>query len=295
MIDEIAEALLALADPPVPLLVRLRNRPHGDPWIDVAIRPCTDVDPGASHPADVLMGFNAPIDWCGIGVVAAGRARSLAPHGTSPDDPQRVLIAYFVMRDGSEVTRIRGLTPAADHDDPAITETAVGLVPDLLRRTLGLPTLPAERGVQHWIDSVWLDRVVAEVTAVPTRRWQWAALAQLHPLAVAADRSVGVVLPAVLRTRTRQVAARGWRRIRTAASTGGGDAAVRRAAGVIPPSLAGWFDEGSLARWLIAGLPPIDDLVDAVRALLPGELANDTCAATTACLGGDAAHDEACR
>lgn len=239
----------------------------GDDGVDLHHRPLE------AHPAVVLPGFTAPDDWWAFGVAVTGSARVLsserrrdAPatpaeladdaHGPSP-----VRIVHLVTRDG-DVTSRSVLTGATD--GRTTTEPTVGLIPDLCLRVLGLPTAPGpssnELHAREWLISV-LDLLDGAPVDPP-----WDALAREHPVVArvqAADPSMAVIAVERLDVAGRAYGrAWPWSRLRTAWAESGG------AFGLTPDELC-WMDDGLLARWCLSTYPDIDDLLDAVSALLP--------------------------
>jgi hypothetical protein len=229
--------------------------------------------PLEAHPAVVLPGFTAPDDWWAFGVAVTGRARTLpterrrtAPstpaeladdtHATSP-----VRIVHLVTRDG-EVTSRSVL--AGGPELRSTTEPTVGLIPDLCLRALGLPTAPGPSSNElHARD--WLLGVLDLLDGAPVDP-PWEALAREHPVVArvhAADPSMAAVAIERLDVAGRAYGqAWPWSRLRTRWAESGG------AFGLTPEELT-WMDDGLLARWCLSAYPDLDDLLDAVSALLP--------------------------
>ncbi len=225
-----------------PLLVALR-RPRspdgapGDP--ELLVRPL----PPSTHPADVLDGLEAPADWDVVGCLAEGTARRLDGGQAEP-----CTATFLLHRDGTSVLSGAGL-PRRVGDES--TEPAVGLVPDVCRRVLGMPTPPPDPGqtVGGWAAARWLDGLFAAVVADPVSPWTWARIVAEHPPAMV-DR---------YRTAT-------WGRLRLELRAGTGPAVG------IDPARAEWVDDGMLARDLTVGLPPVAQLLDDLVGLLAPEV-----------------------
>lgn len=241
----------------------VRARPHAE-GVDLAVRAL----PSGVHPADALVGHTVPSRWSASGVVATGRARRL----DAPDDPGvPVAVAVIVSRDG-HVAHHLARDPDAPDDGlhpthlPSPEEAPLGRLPDLLRRTLGLPTEPPREPAATWWRALWLDAVVAAAAHDPGHAPDpTASLTDVLPPdlveALAADPTL--------------CGREGWARLhelagRATPPTAPGEAAVRRALGpYVDPSMAAWMDVGCFARWLLASLPPVDDLLALASALVP--------------------------
>ncbi len=193
--------------------------------LEVALVP---LEPGA-HPVDALIGFSAPDEWAAVGVVANGTVTSL---GGAPVAPRRVRILHLLDRSGREASLLHDLEEGSTHPCPGPGD---GHVADLCRRMFGLPTPPPPPSVLPWWTTVWLDRILAESLAAPTRRWTWPRLASLHPM----------VAPDALPLDPRDLAEAA---VAMAASVSWDT--VRRAAE--PDDLAGWMDDGMFARWVLS-------------------------------------------
>ncbi len=277
VLDDLARHLaLSHLDADHATLVRARPDTTG---VDLAL--CA-LPPG-THPADALVGHTVPRRWAASGVVAAGRAR----HLDRPDDPGApVSVAVLVGRDGHVAHH---MAPGPDRDDagparrgssdaapdvrpgaplPDLDEAPLGRLPDLLHRTLGLPTDPPTGPAAVWWRALWLDAVVAAAATDPRRTPDPATpLTDVLP----PDLVEALVADPVL------CGPDGWARLhdlasRAAPSGDPGEAAVRRAvAPYADPTMAAWMDVGCFARWLCAALPAIDDLLHLAAALVPSE------------------------
>jgi hypothetical protein len=147
-----------------------------------------------------------------------------------------------------------------------------GVVADACRRALALPTGPPPASTLELWTAAWLDRVVelASRSDARSRLRTWSAVAGLHAAVGArGSRPDAALDPMALAAAARALAeAWPWARLRQ-------DPSVADVPG--PPTaheLATWMDDGMWARWLLARLPAVDDLLAAVRALLPSVLAD---------------------
>jgi hypothetical protein len=228
-----------------------------------------------THPLEVLLGFVAPPHWQALGVSCPGYAHRLDAHGRVRHDasgvavePDDVSVTVLVDRGGSAAGVLRRGAEAAD-----LPGRPEGAVADACRRALGLPTSPPPPSSLGLWTLAWLDRVVeaAGRADAESRLRSWSAVAGLHAAAgPPGDHEPAAALaPAALAGAAGALAmAWPWGRLRD-------DPAVVDVPGP-PPSaeLAGWMDDGMWARWMLSRLPAADDLMAAVRALLPPVLAD---------------------
>jgi len=254
-LDRVARELAeADAGTPHATLVRVRPGPTGP-----VIGRCSL--PAGVHPADALIGQVVPTDWVASGVVAPARARSL----DVPDDPGApTTVVMLVGRDGHATSHALGVDAIEAGGEPP-----VGRIPDLLRRTLGLPTAPPGTSAAEWWRVCWLDALVAAAAADPDHRPE-----PERPL----TSTLPVDLVQALVDEPGLCAVEGWTRMRQLAAepeapAAPGPAAVRRAvAPHVEPSVAAWMDDGCFSRWLLGAVPALDELLDLASALLPPEV-----------------------
>jgi hypothetical protein len=234
--------------------------------------------PGGRHPADAVAGVRAPDDWLAIGAVCRGLARHLdRPCTGASDGPHDVLVVTAVERSGATATRLR-----TGDDVIETSEPPEGRLADALRCTFGLPTAPPPAGPLELWTAVWLDRLVEAAVVTPDDLRAWSAVTALHPGAPPgasgrpAPEPDGLVAVAAARAE-----AWPWRRLRTEAH------AIDLGPAAPGPGVASWMDDGLFARTLLAGLPPIADLLATLDDLLPASLVariTATVAATSAVL-----------
>jgi hypothetical protein len=267
-------------------LFRLGREPS-----DMAIVPL----PG--HPLDELLGFLAPPDWLAVGLHCLGRAHqlddtfdlhsqgySLVP-ASGDDGPAPIDVRFTIavdrfgngaglMRHGATTTQLSGLPD--------------GLLGDVCRRALRLPTTsPPGSTAELWL-RVWIDRIVESICFDNRGRGQprtFAELTALHPAALgttrvpAAEALLATSHPPDVAEATELVAEEWpWSRLRR-------DPAVVETEG--PPlrrDLALWMDDGMFARWLLADVPPLGLLLDTVAQLLPPPLFDDVGATLAAAI-----------
>jgi hypothetical protein len=241
----------------LPLLVRAEDS-SGE--LELGVLPLD-----GQHPGSVLLGFTAPPGCVALGVVTTGW--SLPPGRAVPDPANRRLgppaadapdrVAVF-----STVVVGRGCEVAGrfsiDGGEPIAGPPESGVLLDLLLRALGCPTAPPGFGVLELLATVWL----ADLVASRSRNWGWPKAAACHwALQQRPDRSpdelvvVAVELAAEL----------GWTGLRRAFGEVGRP-------GICTAAEAAWFDDGSFARWVLGGFPPLVDLVavldDTVRPVV---------------------------
>ncbi len=257
--------------------------------IDGAILRVSDLAPVAecftwfpldgAHPLDLLLGFVAPPHWQAVGVSCAGHAHRVDADGVSRPvaaavaagsaaaEPDAVTVTVLIDRSGSAAGVLRRAGEVIE-----LPGRPEGVVADACRRALALPTGPAPASTIDLWTAAWLDRVVDLAgRAEPRSRLRaWSAVAGLHAAAGApGSRPEAALTPAALAAAARALAeAWPWARLRQNPS-------VADVPG-LPPTreLAAWMDDGMWARWLLARLPAIDDLLAAVRVLLPSVLAD---------------------
>jgi hypothetical protein len=253
------------------------------------------------HPdlSEYLLGFLAPSAWTILGFVGEGVAYEITDVSepqrlvgnvhdevdadtprhvrARPDgaDPRAVRAALLVQRDGtsSAVVRRRGHTAAVV---PTPEGCSGGLLHDLCRRALRLPTAPPPGSTLELWSRLWLDRVLHRIGADIDRNrgLDWPQLAALHP----AMSLLGCQFaddPALRDPDgARQLVLLGrllaslhtWSALREACETGA------CAIDGITPHTAGWLDDGAFSRWVLGGLPPSAELYDAVGEVLAPRL-----------------------
>lgn len=273
-LDNLAELLETLiaeatADPgatPAPRLIGVRI-----PWRRRSLPDPADssdhvvVRPLEGHPAEALRGFRAPPDWAALGVVAEGTARHL-DDGTSG----RASLGWVCERDGqgTSVLRMPGERPHRVRISRDPREHR-GLVADVVRRALGLPSAPCTERVATLLDVAWLERIVQLAAAAPgTLSWDDAVV--LHPVGDLLDRCEATALayPGHIVHLCARIEQRwGWERVRHAVATD-----VIRLPG-LSAETALWFDEGSFARAALAERPPAAQLLEAVDVLVAERVA----------------------
>lgn len=236
---------------------------HADTDLELSIRPF------AGHPADELIGFRAPEEWTAFGIAAPGRAFPLPDHAADegaapPDASRRIRLVHLVARSGLTHVQVRG------PDDTAVGGPwdVTGSLDDVCRRVLALPTArPASTPADLWT-RLWLDALVG---LDPDELLCWSDVAGAHP----AVEMVAASDPSMRTTASEHLVSAGralsrihtWEGLRQRCAAG-----ELRLAG-LEADAAGWFDEGSFARWILGWLPEIPDLCAAALASLPNPLA----------------------
>jgi hypothetical protein len=249
LVDELA------ADEPGHLLVHVLAEPG--PELALGTKPFDR----SVHPFDLLAGFTAPADWAVLGVRAQGTAHHLdEPHHA----PQRTTTTMLLDRSGAQASVLR-----VGDDVTDVPGVAVGTIPDLCRRALGLPTDPPPAPTTRllWI-TIWLDRIMAAWSDPARRRLLtggWAQLAILHPAVAASpdDDLLTVADPARLVALAQaHTEAWPWHRLRAEPD------AAPLPEGHLTPELASWMDDGFYARWALGAFPHAVELATDLRALL---------------------------
>lgn len=210
-----------------------------------------------THPFSELAGFTAPPDWTTFGMRVLGTVHHLESERPS----ERSATTFLVHRSGDEASLLR----RGDEVDE-LADRAIGTIPDLCRRVLGLPTDPAPPTTAVLWMVAWLDRIL-EVWGDPARRSQiessWVELALLHPAAAAPpdDDLLHLDDPARLIALGRaHTETWPWARLRAQPEV------LALPDGDLPSYITEWMDDGFYARWAMGAFPP------------PASLARDTCA-----------------
>lgn len=241
-----------------------------DEHVDLGVRPL----PRDRHPFSEVAGFEAPSEWWAFGMRVRGRARHLdRPGGVR----WRTAVTYLLARDGAEVS-LQRTGPRTEQ----IPGPAVGTIPDLCRRVLGLPTDPPPPTTALLWTCVWLDRVL-DTFGQPERRREltssWAAVAALHPAAEGAPGGVPSTVEALVEAAHQHAEANPWAELRQRSEP------LPLPHGALPPDVAAWMDDGFFARWAIGAFPPLPTLADDLSALLGPDLGPQLRRCTLALLG----------
>lgn len=204
----------------------------------------------AAHIFGALVGLRCPFKVGAVGAVADGKVWH---RGCSIP----VKTSWVLNRLGQTAGRLR-----IDGDTFPMVEVMDCPSTDLSRRALQMATPACSEPVVALTDGVFFRRAAEAIDRHPPPRLDWAELAALHPL------SEGRSLTAteLLERRAAFERAHTWSSLRRSASQQG------RSAPLLAPGLttavAGWLDDGSFARWVLAGLGNIK----AIRAAVTEEL-----------------------
>jgi hypothetical protein len=206
--------------------------------------------PATAHRYGALVGLSCPAS---IGAVAANHEAILSIDGTRHE----VTLGVAVSRSGPCVARFR-----RGCDRPQTLDRLVGPLVDVGRRALRLATPPSSRAPLDLIDAAFIDSVLTGLldADLGTKRPSWCEISATHPLADSL-----AVTPLELRRRRWALHPIGWSTVRQRLLRcgGGGDFELT-------PAVAGWLDDGSLARWLLARYPePAQILADVCELLDP--------------------------
>lgn len=241
-----------------------------------------------AHPLDLLVGERAPADWAAIGVAVTGRAHHLdGDHA----DAVPVRSVHLVGRDGSWAFRyspregdgrLAGSAACGAATDPG---RPVGRIDDACRLALGAGTAPPTGDTGTLWALQWLDAVVrAAGLGPPGSLRRWGDVAALHPAVAALRPDEPGDLPLVdLVALAGQLAAwRDWPVLRRSCAAG------TWASAHVDPGLAAWLDDGAFSRWLLGAYPDLDDLLAAVAAAVPDDVAEAVAAVVETCADGQA-------
>jgi hypothetical protein len=220
--------------------------------VDVARAP-VDGDLGAA-----LAGFRAPDDWDAIGVATLGWWRPMDERGRPGERGGRVRSVHIQHRVGPTASVLHRRDGAAE----LVPGPVEGRVADLLRRAVGLRTAPPANGPVELFALHWLSALLA---AEPGSLGTWEHVAAHHPLLAVHD-DARWPIDALDRFGEQVAAVRTWEQTRRECARG-----ELEIAGV-DPALASWFDEGSFARWVLDGHPPVGVLADAAGTAMPASV-----------------------
>ncbi len=180
---------------------------------------------------------------------------------SSHPDSVRARCFTLMARDGTLVGNVRLADGRVIDEAPP-----AGLAVDALRRAFGLPTPPATFPIGELLTSMWLSGIINEAAAARPRGrgLTMAAVARIHPALVlleAGGRRVSAATLVEAAVALERVLS--WADVRRMAQGGWFPTQVDQ-------ELAGWMDDGILARWLISSFPPVAELAEeACRVLRP--------------------------
>jgi len=279
-VADLADARLAAVPDEGSTLVRVRLL---GPEVELGWLPLD-----GAHPLDLLVGERVPDDWAAIGVAATGRAHRL---GGDAGAPVPVRSVHLVGRDGSWAIRCAPRNGAGGPGTAAACGTAadrgrpVGRIDDACRLALGLATAPPAGDTSALWSLQWLDAIVtAAATGPPGSLRRWGDVAALHP-AVAAlrpDHPGDLELVELVALAGQLAAWRDWPVLRRSCAAGTWRCEHLGA------ELAAWLDDGAFSRWLLGAYPDLDDLLAAVAATVPDDLADAVAAVVETCDDGRA-------
>lgn len=216
------------------VLIHLREPDDFPEGFELGVK--SDLD---GHPVDALLGFVCPEEWTAFGCSHVGWASP--SEGLRPSEHperERVRITALVHRSGVAVTVVRFESGRELSD---ISECR-GMIPDALRRALGVPTSPPEEPVRAFTARVWLESVLREARRKPAITWN--DVTTLEPHATSES----------------------WSDLRWSVIT------ERRAVDEVSPEIAAWMDDGMFARWTAPDAALFDALERAVGPSITGRL-----------------------
>ncbi|MDH4147911.1 MAG: hypothetical protein OEY23_22365 [Acidimicrobiia bacterium] len=198
---------------------------------------------------DALLGLRAPSHWDAIGVAAP--ATMHREHSS-----ERGVAALVVPRVGVSACHLGGLGAT----DVTLAASVEGRLDDLCHRCLGLSTGPPEFGPHRVLVALWLDAMATD-QAGGLR--SFADLAARHPLASRIPGPIGTAADLVAGLAQLGPELVSWQWLDEVAQS---RAAELGLADVEP----GWFDTGSLARWIADETPRPTELLDSLHGHLDG-------------------------
>ena len=240
-----------------PSLIRIRLTPTG---LEVGLRPLE-----GDHPSVWLTGHRCDHDTDAVGVVTGGRV-------FSTDDPSSTLgrasVGVVVSRRGEVAS-----TSLTADGAPTSGQELSGLVVDLLKRSIGVPTSAPPCDADVLFAQAWLISIV-DFAHVEARIPSWHEIVRLHPAVeilaldddfALAERDLRTILEGFGELLS-------WRELRRMLDE------HRLEVPGLNPGEGSWFDDGSFARRLLAERPPLGMLRNDVRRLLPIGLGQRVCA-----------------
>lgn len=204
------------------------------------------------------VGWMVPRGYDGIGLVATGRLRRMdqsleLPASLAAAVEGHVRMACIVLRSG--LVGWHMVLP----DGSSLDETPrEGRMLDVLRRCLALPTPAPPTSMAPLYDNAWLADVLG--SGRPERPLSWKDLLLRHPVLLG---RVPILEPPDLEHLVDALTRDGcWEEMRLAVAAGSGNESFPSAV------VAAWMDDGMFARWVLDSVPPIDDMLTAVRPWL---------------------------
>ena len=250
-----------------------------------------------------LVGLSCPFEVAAVGSVAD----CVVMYG---DCPVPAVVAWAANRLGQATMGVR---IGNDGNDSGFAAGKLADCPglDVARRALGMATPVCRTRVVSMADAVFFHRVLGAVNRLgthrgpddgsgtaelerrsgggpasanrpgpartePCERLDWGEMAALHPLA----QGVSLTPAELLERRTAFDRTHTWSSLRRSASLQGSDEPM--VAPGLTPAVAAWLDDGSFARWVLAGLGGIDTARTEVTASLAPLVAAKLQAALTA-------------
>ena len=201
-----------------------------------------------------LIGFVAPPEWDGMAVVSTGTARHLDNGGSL-----RARVTYALDRTGrgaSSITTVEGTTRIDNRPGQAAT----GHLADVCHRALGLAAAPEASSPTYLLAASWVSDVLSACDHLGDGFDvdDWDGVASLCPFEAGA------------------IDHPGWDEVHaTIVDAGEGWA------GLCAGDVA-WMDPPTLARFMLATMPPLRRLLDQARSVLAPPVMGQLVAAITA-------------
>lgn len=233
-----------------PAVLRLRR---SDDAIDVEATPLED-----AHPSELLVGHRLDERYFAVGVAARGWAYHCE---ADPAERSRVSVVSIISRSGEHANVTRA--DDADHPVNSIDEApTAGEQVDLMLRCLGLDTAPPPCPATDYWTLEWMASIADEILDTgDVCELEWDDVRALHPAAILLR--LGGYDPdehdfAEMASSFGRIT--DWSRIRTMIDNGGYGAVG------LEPGDGEWFDDGSIARYLMSRLPPVENLRTTVES-----------------------------
>lgn len=227
-------------------------------------------DPDPTSAPTLVCGFDAAEDLLGLDLRGAHAVALVAQCRVSGEQGYSALVQSSC---GCAAVAVR-----TNHDARIISgDSFDGFLSDLLRRTLGLPTMPEDRSPAEAVAAAWLtavlDAVADPATAVYVR--SWADVVAMHPfvdftglshVGLAAEEAIDPELDVTVDVIARLCGELDWERLRHLVASDAEPCSGLRSCE------AAWMDTAMFARWTLGCYRDVEELLDDCALFISDEL-----------------------